>query len=128
MEPVSWLKAASDKLKKPDNRSRKEGKYSTSITDISITLSDCYGQSKSGFSIPTPCPSPTNKHTHSRVCMHLHTQHINENHLQPHHSAWHIKIVLAFVFVRALAFLRFGVSEFSVKHIEDCTSDPTSVL
>ena len=24
MEPVSWLKAASDKLKKPDNRSRKE--------------------------------------------------------------------------------------------------------
>ena len=24
MEPVSWLEAASDKLKKPDNRSRKE--------------------------------------------------------------------------------------------------------
>ena len=87
MEPVLRLKAASDKRKKPDNHNRKEGKYSTSITDISITLSDCSGQSKSGFSIPTP--SPTNKHTHSRVCVHLHTQHINENRLQPHHSAWH---------------------------------------
>ena len=35
------VKSASDKRKKPDNHSRKEGKYSTSITDISITLSDC---------------------------------------------------------------------------------------
>ena len=41
IEPVSWLKAASDKLKKSDNHSQKEGIYSTSITDISITLSDC---------------------------------------------------------------------------------------
>ena len=46
MEPVPWLKVASDKLKKPDNRSQKEGKDSTSITDSSITLSDCLGQSK----------------------------------------------------------------------------------
>ena len=44
-----------------------------------------------GFPIPTPSPSPTNKHTHPRVCLHLHTQHINEKHLQLHHFAWHIK-------------------------------------
>ena len=73
----------------------------------------------SGFSIPTPPPpSPSNKHTLvlltlSRVCVGLHTQHINENHLQPHHSAWHIsKIVMAyvFVFVRALGFFRSNLT------------------
>ena len=42
--------------------------------------------------------------------MHLHTQHINENYLQPRHSAWHIKIVLAFALVRALGFLRFNLT------------------
>ena len=46
MQPVPWLKVASDKVKKLDNRSWKEDKDSTSITDISITLGDCYGQSK----------------------------------------------------------------------------------
>ena len=39
----------------------------------------------------TPSSPPTSKHTHARVCVHLHTQHINENHLKPHHSVWHIK-------------------------------------
>ena len=76
-----------------------------SITDISLTLSDCEGQSKYGFSILTPSPSPTNKHTHSRVCLHLHSQHINEKHLQLHHFAWHMKIVSAFVLLRALGCL-----------------------
>ena len=37
MEPVPWLKVASDKLKKADNCSWKEGKDSTSITDNSIS-------------------------------------------------------------------------------------------
>ena len=38
IEPVPRLKVAYYKLKKPDNRI---GKDSTSITDNSITLSDC---------------------------------------------------------------------------------------
>ena len=108
MEPMSWLKATSDIVEKLDNCSRKEGKYSTSITNISITLSHCLGQSENGFPIQTPFPSPTNKHTHSRVGVHLHTQHINENHLQLHHSAWHLKIVSACVFVRALGLFRIN--------------------
>ena len=52
----------------------------------------------SGFSIqiPIPSPSPTNKHTHACACVDLHTQHINDNHLQPAN-----KKVSACVFVRA---------------------------
>ena len=59
---------------------------------------------------PPPFPLPTNKHTHSRVSVHLHTEHINEKHLQLHHFAWHIKIVSAFVLVRALGFLRLNLA------------------
>ena len=62
-----------------------------------------------GFqSQPPPLPLPTN--THSRVCVHRRTQHINEKHLQLHHFAWHIKIVSAFVLVRALGFLRLNLT------------------
>ena len=85
MEPVLWLKAASDKLKKPDNRSRKEvyNRYIDNsqrlLRSVSVWVLD-----------PTPLPFPYQQ-THSRVCLHLHTQHINEKYLQLHHFAWHIK-------------------------------------
>ena len=60
MQPVPWLKVASDKPKKRDKGSCKEGKDSTSITDISITLCDCYGQSKSARTHVFVCISITN--------------------------------------------------------------------
>ena len=42
--------------------------------------------------------------------LHVHTQDINEKHLQLHHFAWHIKIVSAFLLVRALGFLRLNLT------------------
>ena len=129
---MPWLEVASDKPRKPHNRSLKEGKDSTSITDISITLTVCLCQSKSGFSIPPPSPPPTNKHTHARICMYLHTQHINENYLQPHHFVWHINQVSACVFVRTLGFLRlsstFPMETSTVAHKALCMYAETVLL
>ena len=57
MQPVSWLKVASDQLKKPDNRSRKEGKYSTFnnsqrlLTPVRLSLASP--------SQPPPLPLPS---------------------------------------------------------------------
>ena len=101
----------SDKLKKPENRSRKEGKYSTFITDISITLSDCLGQSKSGFSIPTPpLIVPTYIRTHVFACISIPNISTRKSFTTTSLRLVYKKIVSACVFVRELGFLRLNLT------------------
>ena len=101
MEPVSWVKASSDKLNKPDNRSRKEvyNRYFDNSQRLSM----------GSQSQPPPLPLPTNTRTHVFVCNSIPNKIIHEKHLQLHHFTWHIKMVSAFVLVRARGFLRLNL-------------------
>ena len=66
MQPVSWLKVASDQLKKSDNRSRKEGKYS--LFNNSQRLLTQVRLSLGSPSKPPPLPLPSN--TRTCTCYH----------------------------------------------------------
>ena len=105
MEPVSWLKAASDKLKKPDNRSRKEV-YNRYFDNSQRLLRSVYV----GFSIP-PLPFPYQQ-THALTCLFASPYPAYQRKAfttTSLHLAYK-KIVSAFVLVHALGFLRLNLT------------------
>ena len=101
MEPVSWLKAASDKLKKPDKRSRKEV-YNRYFDNSQRLLRSVLVWVLN----PNPLPFPYQQ-THALTCLFA-TPYLTYQRKAFTTTSLRLaykKIVSAFVLVRALGFL-----------------------